>query len=206
MCAANNVCAVELASNSVLLWLLSVSVVACRAAAACVRACVRACVLMQPQKERTRTLRIAGCRCPLCRKAFSLSDLIRIVKPKEGGCGGGAGPSGGGAGACSSSKGKEAADPVLDEPRQQQKRPGQVAWCPAATEVCLSLFCYLACYLALCATMQQPVLVASDLLGNAESTRKHSQTLTHTHHTHTHNHTHTHTHTLYSPTLTRKWP
>ena len=66
-----------------------------------------------------------------------MSDLIRIIKPKDAGRGDGAGPSGGAAGASGSGsgKGKEAADPVADEPGQRQKRPGQVEWCAAATEV-----------------------------------------------------------------------
>ena len=167
------------------------------------RFCVFACFSahMQPQKKRTHTLRIANCRCPLCRKAFSLSDLIRIVKPKEGGCGGGAGPSAGGAGAGagSSSKGKEAADPVLDEPRQQQKRLGQVAWCEAATEVCLSRLSFmLSCII--CTHSAASARGVWFCLETHANTRKHSNT-----YTLTQTHTQTHTHT-YSPTLTRKWP
>ena len=83
-------------------------------------------------QHRSSNLGTLEATCPLCRKPFSLSDLIRIIKPAEDAS---AGSSSG-----SSGKGKEPADQDLAasaQPETKHRSRGQVEWTAAATAASL---------------------------------------------------------------------
>jgi len=113
--------------------------------------CIVRWVMYERSKNNHRASNLGSLEatCPLCRKAFNLSDLIRIIRPPAG-VGGAASSSNGASAAGGSSsksgKGKEAADDSFADSdrdrqaadRQAKRRPGFVQWMAAATEASLA--------------------------------------------------------------------
>jgi len=98
--------------------------------------CIVRWVMYERSKNLHRSSNLSSLEatCPLCRKAFSLSDLIRIIKPPEAAAAAAGGTGGSG-------KGKEPADqaPVdVAAPNEHQRGRGQVAWTAAATAASLA--------------------------------------------------------------------